>query len=271
MPLDPLQKQIAAILKARRSAQSFVGGSSVFNDTFPRRSDDIDIYVEDRPIAAIARDDIAALEAAGLKVEANDQFYGFVIEARVSSDCEVTNLEWNEADRRRFYPIQPNETFGWTLHKTDLAVQKLVAASTRRVARDAIDVLLLDQLYAPLAALAIAAPAKLEGSTPVAILERARLIAIGHPMEDYETLRLDAQAMPFAVREIKTRLADRIQTAIDELANNCLEAVPGLLYLDAPSGNPAIPLDRRIRGLTEHPASERGTLPIFSTSGPALK
>lgn len=174
MPLDSLQQRIATILKARRSKQSFVGGSSVFNDTFPRRSDNIDIYVEDRPISEIAKDDIAVLKAAGLQVTANDQFYGFVVEALVSADGEVTKLEWNEADRRRFYPIQPNDTFGWTLHKTDLAIQKLVAAATRRVARDAVDVLLIDRLYAPLSALAIAAPAKLEGASPIAILERAR-------------------------------------------------------------------------------------------------
>ncbi len=61
MPLDPLQREIAEVLKSRRSAKSFVGGSSVFNERFKRSSDDIDIYAEDIPIGKIAHADIATL------------------------------------------------------------------------------------------------------------------------------------------------------------------------------------------------------------------
>ena len=266
MPLDPLQKHIASLLKARRSANSFIGGSSVFNETFPRRSDDIDIYVEDRPIGEIAADDIAALQAAGLEVSSSDQFYGFAVEAVIRSGAEATKLEWTEADRRRFYPIQQSPTFGWTLHKSDLAVQKLVAAASRRAARDAVDVLLLDRFYAPLAALAMAAPAKLEGASPIAILERVLAGAIGQPIEDFKALRLDTDNMPFAIGDVKLVLADLVARTIDMLAIECAEAEPGLIYLAEGHLAPAIPRSADLERLARHSATKRGTVPIFSNA-----
>ena len=264
MPLDELQRRIAATLKNCRSRQSFVGGSSVFNETFPRRSDDIDIYVEDRPIDEIVARDVDALRASGLDVAVNRQLYGFLIEAVVSDGSDKTKLEWNEADRRRFFPIEANETFGWALHKADLAVQKLIAAATRRVARDPVDVILIDRLYAPAAALALAAPAKLEGVSPTALLERVRLNAIGHPLEDYLALRVDLSQMPFELKEIKMMVIDMVERAIETILNRCILAEPGYIYLSQLSSTPVIPTDGVIDGLQKHAASERGVTPFFT-------
>ncbi|WP_204337611.1 hypothetical protein, partial [Klebsiella pneumoniae] len=76
-------------------------------------------------------------------------------------------LEWYEADRSRFFPIQTHPTFGWALHKADLAVQKLVAGASRRKARDMVDMMLIDKRYMSLATAAIAAPAKMPGASPI--------------------------------------------------------------------------------------------------------
>lgn len=130
MPLDRLQIRIIRILKDRRSRQSFVGGSSVFNETYPRISNDIDIYAEDVPAGEIAKADADAMTADGLKILSLVHHYGFATDAMVTDGSAVTAIEWNEADRGRFYPIQRHETFGWALHKSDLAIQKLIAAAT---------------------------------------------------------------------------------------------------------------------------------------------
>ena len=266
MPLDRLQLDISKILKSCRSPKSFVGGSSVFNETFPRMSDDIDIYAEDIPIAQIAKRDVAALRAAGFHAKVDDQFYGYVVEAiitRSPESVEGTKLEWTEADRRRFYPIQTNKTFGWTLHKTDLAVQKLIAAASRRKARDALDVLLIDHGYAPLAALAIAAPAKLETASPVAILERILQNGNEHPMDDYLALRIDGDAMPFPIREIKMRLADKINATIDIIIASCPNAEPANIYLARGNDRPQIPTNNVLPNLFKHGITSKGTVPIF--------
>ena len=59
-------------------------------------------------------------------------------------------------------------------------------AASRRKAREALDLALLDTLYAPLAPLAIAAPAKLGNVSPTAVLERALRNAIEHPQAEYD-------------------------------------------------------------------------------------
>lgn len=75
MPVEGLQRRIATLLKPNRSRHSFVGGSGVFDTTFPRRSDDTDIYAH-VPVGDVAARDVALLRQAGLSVEVNDQFYG---------------------------------------------------------------------------------------------------------------------------------------------------------------------------------------------------
>jgi hypothetical protein len=267
MPLDTLQRDIVAVLKSCRSAKSFVGGSSVFNETFPRMSDDIDIYAEDVDIKKIAERDVAALRKAGFQAKVDELFYGFAIEAiviRSLGDPRGTKLEWTEADRRRFYPIQQNQTFGWTLHKTDLAIQKMLAAASRRKARDALDVLLIDHNYAPLAALAIAAPAKLENTSPIAILERILQIGTEHPIEDYMALRIDNNAMPFPINKIKTKLADTIHQTIDTITQACQNATPAVLYLANRSNIPVVPRDDILSRLVKHTISAHGTVPTFT-------
>ena len=267
MSLEPLQKDIVAVLKSRRSEKSFVGGSSVFNETFPRRSDDIDIYAEDVAIETIAEADTQALRAAGFDVDVDDQFYGFVIEATVArarGDSEATKLEWSEPDRLRFYPISQSETFGWTLHKTDLAVQKLIAAATRRQARDPFDLLLIARRYAPLAAIAFAAPAKLHNVSPIAILERALRNAIGHPIEEYLALKRDDGAETPALEEIKQAFAETVDDAIQTIMHDCVGARPGAVYLAPGADTPAIPRDADLPRLRRHEISARGTVPIFS-------
>jgi hypothetical protein len=270
MSLERLQQEIVAVLKSRRSETSFVGGSSVFNESFPRRSDDIDIYAEDVAIETIANADIAALRAAGYHADVDDQFYGFVIEATVARTRgadERTKLEWSEPDRQRFFPVQQSATFGWTLHKADLAVQKLIAAAARRQARDAFDLLLISRRYAPLAALALAAPAKLENVSPVALLERALRNAIGHPIEDYLALKRDNDPDAPAPEDIKRAFADAVDNAIETIARDCAAAAPGALYLAHGSEVPALPRDADLLRLQRHEISARGTVPIFSTSG----
>jgi len=241
-----------------------LGFSRIVDETSLQRPDDIDIHVEDMNSADIARADISALRKAGLIVIVNDRYANFATEAIVQDGTARALLEWSEADRSRFFPIQPHPTFGWALHKADLAVQKLVAAASRRKARDMVDMMLIDKQYMPLATAAIAAPAKMPGASPIAILERARQIAVGHPVEDFETLRLDQDALDLpSVGDMKFTFADRVQEVIDLIIRDCWEAEPGNLYLDLRAKRPQIPRNADLPSLTKHAATERGTVPFI--------
>ena len=257
MPVEGLQRRVAALLKPNRSRQTFVRGSSVFNTGFPRRSEDMDVYAH-VPIGDVAARDAATLRGAGLTVELDDRFYGFSVEAVVSDGRDASRVEWNEADRERFLPVMEDETFGWILHRADLAVQKLIAAASRRKPRDAVDVLLIDRLHAPLAIFAIAAPAKLGSVSPTRVLDRVLEIANGHPMADYEALDLDRDDMPFAIGDVKLALADRLDAARRLVVEGCPTAVAGRLYLDPETGAVAVPLPESIGGLEARALSERG-------------
>ena len=261
MSLPPLQRRIVALLKERRSCHSFVGGSAVFNETYPRISDDLDIFAEDRAIAEIAAEDIEALQRGGLRVVSRVDHYGFAIEAEISDGAASTLVEWSEADRERFFPIAPHETFGWALHKSDLAIQKLIAAATRRKARDSFDLALIDARYMPLAIAALAAPAKFPGVSPITLLERARMNAMGLPAADFEAMRRDAEAAALTAGEIKCDFADRIQRAIDALAELSPAVAPGRLYIDPETNAPILPTAATLPRLVEHRASSRGAIP----------
>lgn len=265
MPVEGLQRRVAALLKPNRSRQSFVGGSGVFNATFPRRSEDMDVYTH-LAIADIAARDAATLRGAGLRVEVDDQFYGFSVEAVVSDGKDETKVEWNEADRERFFPVVEDDVFGWVLHRADLAVQKLIAAASRRKPRDAVDVLLIDMLHAPVALFAIAAPAKLGTVSPTRILDRVLEIANGHPIADYEALDLDRAAMPFAIGEVKLVLADRIDAARRLVVESCATASPGLLYVDPRTGDVALPTSESMPTLVARGLSERGAFGAIGTT-----
>ena len=269
MPVEGLQRRVVELLRPNRSKESFVGGSSVFNATFPRRSEDGDIYTH-ATVGHVADRDVATLRGAGLTVEVNDRFHGFSVEATVSDGATVTKLEWNEADKERFFPVKEDPEFGWTLHRADLAVQKLVAAATRRKPRDAVDVALIDAMYAPAALLAIAAPAKLGPVAPMAILDRVLENAIGHPMADYAALDVDHEAMPFALSSIKTVLAERMAKARETIVDRCPTAVAGYLYTGA-DGRIGLPTVDEIRRLSPRTLTERGAFGAIGTTAVSLR
>ncbi len=265
MPVEGLQRRVATLLKPNRSRTSFVGGSSVFNATFPRRSEDMGVYAH-VPIGDVAARDAATLRGAGLQVDIDDRFYGFSVEALVSDGRDATKVEWNEADRDRFFPVVEDDTFGWILHRADLAVQKLIAAASRRKPRDAVDVLLIDLLHAPVALFAIAAPAKLGTVSPTRILDRVLEIANGHPTADYEALDLDHAAMPFPIGDLKLVLADRLDVARRLIVESCPSAVPGRLYVDERTGDVALPTLDRIAALAPRGLSEHGAFGAIGTT-----
>lgn len=268
MPLEPLQYRIAKILKGRRSKNSFVGGSSVFNEEYPRISQDIDILVENVSVSEIANADIAALENAGLMVRNRLDSYGLNVEATVTDGASQTQLEWSEQDRCRFHPIQTHETFGWALHKDDLAVAKLVAAASRNAARDMVDLYLIDQRHMSMAAAAIAAPAKMPGASPIAILEHARKRAMGHPVDDIDMLRLNRERELPDTKSIKFAFADRIEDAIGAITNRCIKARVGYLYVDPTSGAAVTPTDDRLASLKPRAAKEIGIVPFMGEVRP---
>src|SRR5450631_2900804 len=150
MALTDLQKRIMQKLSANRSASSYLAGGLILNLAWPRRSDDIDIFHDtDEEVSVAANKDIADLEAADFRVIVDVRTYG-TFEATVSDDSSSTIIQWMSDTKMRFFPLVKDEQWGSRLHQADLAVNKILAASSRKKARDFADIVAIAINMCPL-------------------------------------------------------------------------------------------------------------------------
>jgi hypothetical protein len=173
-----LQKLILKHLAPLRSERSYAAGGLVLNRNWARLSDDLDIFHDsDNDISEYAQKDIYGLQEAGFGVHVDIEVYG-CIEARISGFGESTLIQWMSETRHRFFPIVKDPEWGMRLHDTDLAINKVIASSTRAKARDAVDLITISQNYCPIGALVMAATGKPPNFSPVRSIEEIRRRAL---------------------------------------------------------------------------------------------
>ncbi len=181
MALTPLQRQIMASIAKNRSETSYMAGGVVLNMDWSRMSDDMDIFHDtDEEIVASADLDIATLRQDGFRVDVEIRQYG-IVESKVSMAANSTLIQWMSETRTRFFPLVRDEEWGARLDRADLAVNKVLAASTRTKARDFVDLIAIDEKFCPLGAVVMAAAGKPPNFSPVrpndAIRRRGRAIS----------------------------------------------------------------------------------------------
>ncbi len=167
MPLTAFQRGIARLLAAHRNPESHVAGGAVINraETSLRCSDDLDVFHDAaESVAVCAELNAKVLQEAGYSVEWLIRQRGFY-KAAVGRLEERGRLDWTNDSAFRFFPVQPDEEFGYCLHLPDLAVNKLLALVGRSEMRDFLDILFLDETYLSLAAVMWAACGKDAGYT----------------------------------------------------------------------------------------------------------
>lgn len=190
--LTPIQKEIAGLLKSARTKDVFVAGGAALNRMTPRLSDDIDVFGKlPDEVSAAAHRDAGLLSANGFKLEVLKDLPGWV-EIIAAKAGEETILQWIWDDELHFLPVQEDAEFGFVLHPADLAVNKVSAAFGRRQARDYVDLVLIDETYAPLGAFIWAMPGKVRRAdlTPLEVVEEIRRRAAAHPPELYARIKM---------------------------------------------------------------------------------
>lgn len=134
MPLTDIQRQVLRVLQPFRAEHTFVGGGAALNRTWPRLSDDLDIF-QDRRAGLLdrVRPEIEALTTDGFLVEVTVQA-AETIEAIARRYGFETKIQWmDDAETsRRFFPAARDDELGFSLHRADLAVNKVLCASRRR-------------------------------------------------------------------------------------------------------------------------------------------
>ncbi|WP_295852845.1 hypothetical protein [Tardiphaga sp.] len=161
MALTDLQKRIMRLLSQNRSPSSYLAGGLIPNRDWPRRADDIDIFHDtDEEVPEAAEKDIADLEKQDLVVAVDVRTYG-TYEATVSDGLSSTVIQWMSDSRIRFFPLVRDEQWGLRLHQADLAINKVLAAASRRKARDFADIVAISANMCPLGPLVMAATANI--------------------------------------------------------------------------------------------------------------
>jgi hypothetical protein len=189
MALTGLQGDILASIAQNRSETSYIAGGVVLNKNWARLSDDIDVFQDtDEEIGARADQDIETLRADGFRVNIIVNVYGCV-EAEVSRDGSSTLIQWMSETRTRFFPLVRDAEWGARLHPADLAVNKVLAASTRSKARDYVDLVAIDENYCPLGAIVMAAAGKPPHYSPVRIIDEIRRRGLSVASEEFESVK----------------------------------------------------------------------------------
>jgi hypothetical protein len=223
MALTDLQKRIMRRLSANRSETSYLAGGVVLNLNWPRRSDDIDIFHDsDEAVSDAALKDIADLESAGFRISVDVKAFG-LFEATVSEDGSSTTIQWMSETRLRFFPLVRDHDWGLRLHQSDLAVNKVLAAASRRKARDFADIVTISENMCPLGPLVMAAAGKPPSFSPQKIVEQVRWHAQSIPDEDYAAIKgLPETWTPDFLR---TAMTGQTDLAEDYIAKAPLEVV----------------------------------------------
>jgi hypothetical protein len=229
MALTALQKQVMNVIAANRSETSYMAGGAVLNKDWFRLSDDLDIFHDtDEEIVDSARADIATLKAAGFDVHIDVLIYG-VVECTVSRNGSATMLQWMSETKIRFFPLVRDEEWGVRLSTADLAINKVMAASTRSKARDYVDLVTIAENYCRLGPLVMASSGKPPNFSPQKIIDEIRRRSLSIPAEEFVSVR--GLPVETAVDHIRDSLSQALDWA--EAYIHAVEpAFVGLLSVD---------------------------------------
>jgi hypothetical protein len=234
MPLTPMQKSVAEVLRHYRSEQTYVAGGSALNRDWPRLSDDMDIFHDIRNrLPEHVEPELEALRNAGFSVEfvsEND----LIVEVILRRRDDETRVQWfyEEETSRRFFPALDDPVFGFRLHNADNAVNKVLCASRRNsAARDAVDLVNIVERYAPLGPLIWAASGKAPDMAPPSTIRSIRANVFGYAEEEIKAVRMtDGSQMEWR------RVRETINDALEAASEYCDTIAPldlmGCLFVD---------------------------------------
>ena len=232
MPLTDIQRMVVEALQPFRNEHSYVAGGAALNQRWHRLSDDLDIFQDQRnQLPDQVGPELQALRDAGLTVEIKLE-NNLIVEAIARKDGAETSVQWFDDPEtcRRFFPAAVDDELGFRLHQADVAVNKVLCASRRREARDAVDIATIVRRYAPLGPLVWAALAK-DASSPPEVLRGLRDNIFGFSDEEIRAVRmLDGNVMT------RDRLRETLEPALDAARKYCDEVAPtehfGCLFAD---------------------------------------
>jgi hypothetical protein len=206
------------VLSRRRTPSSPVAGGAVLQLHGYRLSEDLDVFnAPNIDVAATAELDMADLRAAGFEVSPTTRYEGFAETVVAKPGAGTTKIQWVQYSGYNFYQPVPDPAFGWRLHFADLAVNKVLAAASRRQPRDFVDLYLVHNFVLPLWHAVWAAPGKDAEMTPEKAIERVRYHSQYPPGEFRASVfAADETALPGMISDVRSAL-DEAEMVVDRL------------------------------------------------------
>lgn len=233
MPLTPLQRSVAEILRAFRDGHNYVAGGAALNQAWPRLSDDLDIFLDRRSeLPDRVESELVALRGAGFALEITTE-NDLIVEVIVRKSGSETRVQWMDDPEtsRRFFPAILDDELGFRLHQADVAVNKVLCAARRREARDAVDIANIVRRYAPLGPLVWAAAGKDEDVNLLRFLSDIRDHAFGFSDEQISTVRMSDGS-----RMARAEMCEIVGPALELAVAYCEDVAPvdytGCLFVD---------------------------------------
>ena len=254
MPITRVQSEVLKLLASRRDPESYVAGGLPLVAYTARLSTDIDVFHDrEERVAEAAIGDAKVLADAGYKVDWKRQ-QPLIYSALVTNEAGSTRLEWVGDSDFRFFPVIPDEVFGYVLHPVDLATNKVMAAAGRRELRDLVDTVTVHETILPLGALVWAAVEKAPGFTPEGLIGEIRRNS-NYPREAWDELPVEKPLDP-------VELSRRLRAALEE-AETFVMKMPtelvGMLFLK--DGRVVQPNPDRLVDYETHRGRRRGHWP----------
>ena len=242
------------MIASKRDPESYVAGGVPINRGGPRVSADIDIFHDRQErVADAALGDAKILADAGYEVAWIRQ-QPALYSAVIRRGGDETRLEWVTDSDYRFFPIIKDDQFGYVLHIVDLGVNKVMAAASRREARDVVDLLTLHDHCLTVGAMIWAAVNVAPGFTPEGLIAEIRRNA-RYPAEELRQIAADPPINP-------DRVMQNLRTALHE-AEQFVAAMPsdkiGLVFLLA--GRTVQPDPTMLDAYSVHSPVRRGHWP----------
>lgn len=268
MPLTSLQRLALKTLRRFRSQHNYVGGGAALNQSWPRLSDDMDIFGDHPSLPGGPTPELDALRAAGFTVDEPVVHNEWMVEAIVKQSGSETKIQWiNDAETsRRFFPAICDEELGYRLYPADAALNKVLCAARREEApRDAVDLVSIATRYAPLGPFIWALAGKDPKLNPQVAISRIRRIAFGYSDEEIQAVRMEEG--PVMTRKHIRSVLDEALTAA---ASYCDDIAPddhlGCLFVDANERPVEATAGTISHGFHKSvPVAEFGSLPRFSS------
>ncbi|GAB4531899.1 MAG: hypothetical protein Kow00133_20420 [Amphiplicatus sp.] len=233
MPLTKQQLSVLEVLRPFRTQDSYVGGGAALNQKWPRISDDLDIFSDDRrSLPDKVAPEIEKLKEAGFSIELTTEDE-WMVEAIIREYGFETKVQWLDEPEtsKRFFPAVHDDELGFRLHQADVAVNKVLCASRRNsAARDAVDLVNIARKYAPLGPLIWALSSKDVDVPPPQLVRNIRQNVFGYADEEIRAVRMEGEHI--SRDDVRAVLGP----ALDRAAEYCESRAPveflGCLFVD---------------------------------------